>query len=77
MVGPPAGAGGPFLLYEVDAAPALVRGLEERGVAVRHAASFGLPRHIRIGIRDPRANGLLVARWLELQVAGAQHRSTP
>jgi len=73
----PTGAGGPFLLYEVDDAPALVRGLRERGIAVRHAASFGLPRHLRIGVRDPRANAALVARWEELQTAGAQRRSAP
>ena len=77
VVDAPVGAGGPFLLYEVDDAPALVRGLRARGIAVRHAASFGLPRHVRIGVRDQPANGTLVARWRELQTAGAQRRSAP
>jgi len=63
LVGAPAREGGPFLLYEVDDAFALASDLRERGVALRHASSFGLPRHIRIGVRDERANRMLVERW--------------
>jgi histidinol-phosphate/aromatic aminotransferase/cobyric acid decarboxylase-like protein len=62
-VGAPARAGGPFLLYEMDAAGALVRDLRDRGIAIRHAASFGLPRHVRIGVRDEQANRTLAERW--------------
>ena len=62
-VGAPARAGGPFLLYEVDAAGLLVRDLRDRGIAIRHAASFGLPHHVRIGVRDERANRTLAERW--------------
>lgn len=67
VIGAPVQAGGPFLLYEVDAAAELVERLRERGVALRHAASFGLPRHVRVGVRDQRSNGILVERWLGLQ----------
>jgi histidinol-phosphate/aromatic aminotransferase/cobyric acid decarboxylase-like protein len=73
----PVGAGGPFLLYELDDAPELARALLAGGIAVRHAASFGLPRHLRIGVRDAGANSTLVARCRELRLATAQRRSAP
>jgi histidinol-phosphate/aromatic aminotransferase/cobyric acid decarboxylase-like protein len=66
VAGDPVQAGGPFLLYEVAAASRLVSRLRERGIVIRHAESFGLPRHVRIGVRDQRANATLVARWTEL-----------
>jgi histidinol-phosphate/aromatic aminotransferase/cobyric acid decarboxylase-like protein len=70
VVGSPAGAGGPFLLYEVAAAAALVRDLLDRGIAIRHAASFGLPEHVRIGVRDEQTNRELVARWAAARYRG-------
>jgi len=66
VLGDPVRAGGPFLLYEAEAASRLVDRLRERGIVIRHAESFGLPRHLRIGVRDQRANETLVSRWAEL-----------
>jgi len=63
VAGRPAQAGGPFLLYESEDAPALVGRLREQGVQVRHAASFGLPRYIRIGVRTEPEQEQLVRAW--------------
>jgi histidinol-phosphate/aromatic aminotransferase/cobyric acid decarboxylase-like protein len=63
VAGRPAQAGGPFLLYENEDAPALVGRLREHGVQVRHAASFGLPRHIRIGVRTEQDHERLARAW--------------
>jgi histidinol-phosphate/aromatic aminotransferase/cobyric acid decarboxylase-like protein len=63
VAGRPIQAGGPFLLYESDEAETVVRSLRDVGVAVRHGASFGLPQHIRIGVREDVDNRTLVARW--------------
>ena len=43
-----------FLLSAVPSAAATTEALRLRGVRVRHAASFGLPGHIRVSVR-PRA----------------------
>jgi len=63
VAGRPAQAGGPFLLYQSEDAPALVGRLREQGVQVRHAASFGLPRYIRIGVRTEPDQERLVRAW--------------
>lgn len=63
VAGLPEQAGGPFLLYRVDDAGTLVAKLRERGVQVRHAASFGLPRHIRIGVRPESDQEMLARAW--------------
>jgi histidinol-phosphate aminotransferase len=44
-----------------DAAPLIVRKLLERGIIVRHLASFGMPGHVRITIGTPEQNTLLIA----------------
>ena len=71
IAGVPVQQGGPFLLYEVDQAAGLVSRLRERGVAIRHATSFGLPNHIRIGVRDQPAHQVLVERWREFNATVA------
>jgi histidinol-phosphate/aromatic aminotransferase/cobyric acid decarboxylase-like protein len=63
IAGPPARAGGPFLLYQHDQAAALAEGMRRRGVLVRHGASFGLPLHLRIGVRDESDQDALVEAW--------------
>ena len=61
--GAPEQAGGPFLLYRSEDAAALVTRLRARGVVVRGCASFGLPRHIRLGVRGEAEQELLVHAW--------------
>lgn len=61
-----AGAGGPFLLYQRPDAAALCAALAERGVRLRHLASFGLADHVRIGVRPVPEQQRLVAIWREL-----------
>jgi len=63
IAGSPARAGGPFLLYQHDQAAALAEGMRRRGVLVRHGASFGLPLHLRIGMRDETDQDALVEAW--------------
>jgi histidinol-phosphate/aromatic aminotransferase/cobyric acid decarboxylase-like protein len=63
VAGRPEQAGGPFLLYRSDEAATLVGRLREQGVHVRHAASFGLPRHIRVGVRTDADQERLVRAW--------------
>ena len=60
------GAGGTLLLYQWTDAAALCAALAERGVRLRHGASFGLPEHIRIGVRPAPEQERLVAIWREL-----------
>ena len=60
------GAGGPFLLYQRPDAAALCAALAERGVRLRHLASFGLADHVRIGVRPAPEQQRLVAIWREL-----------
>jgi histidinol-phosphate/aromatic aminotransferase/cobyric acid decarboxylase-like protein len=57
-----------FLLLEVADGPRIVRGLLERGIAVRPCSSFpGLSEHhLRIAVRGPADNRLLVAALREL-----------
>jgi len=62
----PVGAGGPFLLYQRPDAAVLCAALAERGVRLRHLASFGLADHIRIGVRPAPEQQRLVAIWREL-----------
>jgi histidinol-phosphate/aromatic aminotransferase/cobyric acid decarboxylase-like protein len=69
LIGSAAQAGGPFLLYVSDAAAALARDLRRRGVLVRHGASFGLPRHIRIGVRAAADQQALVHAWRDIVAA--------
>jgi histidinol-phosphate/aromatic aminotransferase/cobyric acid decarboxylase-like protein len=37
--------------------------MRRRGVLVRHGASFGLPLHLRIGVRDESDQDALVEAW--------------
>jgi adenosylcobyric acid synthase len=63
VAGRPEQAGGPFLLYQNEDATALAGKLREQGVHVRHAASFGIPRYIRVGIRTEADHERLVLAW--------------
>ncbi|MBN9371412.1 MULTISPECIES: aminotransferase class I/II-fold pyridoxal phosphate-dependent enzyme [unclassified Hydrogenophaga] len=45
---------------DTDALPALRR---ERGVKLRDATSFGLPGHVRLGVRSPEDQAALRAAW--------------
>jgi len=63
----PVGAGGPFLLYQRPDAADLCAALAERGVRLRHLASFGLADHVRIGVRPAPEQERLVAIWRELE----------
>jgi histidinol-phosphate/aromatic aminotransferase/cobyric acid decarboxylase-like protein len=56
-------AGGPFLLYRSEVATALVHHLRRRGILVRHGASFGLPMHVRIGVRAEADQDALIRAW--------------
>jgi len=50
----------PFLLVEVGDGAGCTRALLRRGVAVRDASSFGLPGWIRVTVRRPALNRILV-----------------
>jgi histidinol-phosphate/aromatic aminotransferase/cobyric acid decarboxylase-like protein len=64
IAGRPERAAGPFLLWRAPSADELARRLlEGGGVMVRSCASFGLPEHIRIGVRGDDDNAALVAAW--------------
>jgi histidinol-phosphate/aromatic aminotransferase/cobyric acid decarboxylase-like protein len=54
-----------FFLVRVDSADAIRRFLLERGVLVRSCASFGLPEYIRISVRDPDSNQVLIQALLD------------
>ncbi len=56
-------AGGPFLLCDVGDASRFTGALLRRGVLVRDCTSFGLPRHVRVGVRLLPENELLAERW--------------
>ena len=58
----------PFLL--VNAGPAaepIVRALAARAIAVRWCASFGLPDHLRIAVRPPDEQDVLIAALAALR----------
>lgn len=58
--------GGPFLLYRVPGrAAALCRRLAARGVCVRDCTSFGLPSHVRVGVRPDGEQSALARAWAE------------
>jgi histidinol-phosphate/aromatic aminotransferase/cobyric acid decarboxylase-like protein len=59
-------AGGPFLLYRVGRARELARRLLDAGIRVRDASSFGLPEHLRIGLRPPEEQDKLARVWRTL-----------
>lgn len=60
-----------FLLVEVGDGAALRAALLRRGVCVRDCASFGLPGHVRIGLRPVPDCERLVAAVAELAAGGA------
>jgi histidinol-phosphate/aromatic aminotransferase/cobyric acid decarboxylase-like protein len=55
--------GGPFLLCEVGAASAFTAALLRRRLRVRDCTSFGLPRHVRLGVRLPPENAAVAAAF--------------
>jgi histidinol-phosphate/aromatic aminotransferase/cobyric acid decarboxylase-like protein len=63
VAGHPAQSGGTFLLYDVGDAEALCGRLRERGVTVRSCASFGLPAHVRVGVRLAPDHATLARAW--------------
>jgi histidinol-phosphate aminotransferase len=63
VAGRPAQSGGTFLLYEVGDADALCGRLRARGVTVRSCASFGLPSHVRVGVRLEPDHAALARAW--------------
>jgi histidinol-phosphate/aromatic aminotransferase/cobyric acid decarboxylase-like protein len=71
VAGLPQQAGGPFLLYRIEDATTVVAALQARGVLVRHAASFGLPEHIRLGVRSEPDQQSLARTW---KAAGQERR---
>jgi histidinol-phosphate/aromatic aminotransferase/cobyric acid decarboxylase-like protein len=50
-LGPLDAAAGPFLLYRCGEARAVTAALLDAGVRVRDCTSFGLPAHVRLGVR--------------------------
>lgn len=51
-----------FILVEIgDHAKAVVDRMLRAGVVVRHTASFGLPRHVRVSVGTPRENERFLA----------------
>jgi histidinol-phosphate/aromatic aminotransferase/cobyric acid decarboxylase-like protein len=63
VAGSPERSGGPFLLYRRENASTLASRLLSLGVAVRSCASFGLPEHLRVGIRTEGDNAKLLDSW--------------
>jgi histidinol-phosphate aminotransferase len=55
-----------FVLVRVGEASKVRRALLERGLVVRDCASFGLPEHVRIGVRQPHENRRLVDALVEV-----------
>ena len=55
-----------FVLVRVGEASKVRRALLERGLVVRDCTSFGLPEHIRIGVRQPDENRRLVDALIEV-----------
>jgi histidinol-phosphate/aromatic aminotransferase/cobyric acid decarboxylase-like protein len=58
---------GSLVQVEVDDAGATAAALLERGCRVRDCSSFGLPRHLRLGVRPEAEQERLVAAWQELR----------
>ena len=63
LAGEPAQSGGPFLLYRVGAADDLAGRMLDQGVKIRSCASFGLPEHVRLGIRPEDEHEALLRAW--------------
>ena len=66
VAGPPAQSGGTFLLYDLregGAGARLTRSLLADGIRVRDCASFGLPEHVRLGVRLEGDRRALVRAW--------------
>ncbi|HZS41350.1 MAG TPA: aminotransferase class I/II-fold pyridoxal phosphate-dependent enzyme [Polyangia bacterium] len=57
------GEGGPFLLYRVGDAPTFSRCILSLGCRVRDASSFGLPEHVRVGVRSEADQEMLARAW--------------
>jgi histidinol-phosphate/aromatic aminotransferase/cobyric acid decarboxylase-like protein len=55
--------GGPFLLYRVGDAASFTRALDAAGCRVRDCTSFGLPEHVRVGVRPPADQDVLASAW--------------
>lgn len=55
-----------FLLIEVGDAAGAKRALLEEGLLVRDCSSFGLPRHVRVGVRSREENAELAEAMLGL-----------
>lgn len=49
-----------------DALPSALQQLRAAGIKLRDCASFGLPGHVRLGVRPPQSQAALRAAWLAL-----------
>lgn len=59
--------GGPFTVWDVGDAARLAARLDGAGVRVRDCSSFGLPAHVRLGVRPAPEIARLAAAWSELR----------
>jgi histidinol-phosphate/aromatic aminotransferase/cobyric acid decarboxylase-like protein len=60
-------ARGSLVLVEVADARATRAALYDRGVNVRDCTSFGLARHVRLGVRPEAEQDRLIATWQEIR----------
>ena len=56
-------SGGPFVLCRVRSARPFAQALFARGVRVRDCTSFGLPGHVRVGVRPEPEQAILGRAW--------------
>lgn len=66
-----------FACVRSPRAPELLTALAERGIRVRSCASFGLPTHLRFGVRLPEQNRLLVAALHDLVASSTSDGRRP
>ncbi|AEH24493.1 aminotransferase class I/II-fold pyridoxal phosphate-dependent enzyme [Pyrococcus yayanosii] len=55
-----------FFIKDVGDAKETVETLKRRGILVRDCTSFGLPRHVRFGVRKPEENEKLIEAFRKL-----------
>ncbi|MHB8577463.1 MAG: aminotransferase class I/II-fold pyridoxal phosphate-dependent enzyme, partial [Dehalococcoidia bacterium] len=66
-----------FVLVEVGDAPAVRHELLRKGCAVRDCTSFGLPAHVRIGVRRPEECVRLIEAFSALLQERAAEAAAP
>lgn len=65
-----------FTCVRIPRKATLVAALAERGIRVRDCASFGLPAHIRVGVRLPEQNRRLVGELRDLLSRASDGRNS-